>query len=270
MAAKPSLSFDNIILTESNQQGQGQLWELKAKKAEYSRDGKTAIVRNIEGVFFDKTGKALLVKANEGQIQTEARIIILSGAVQAHSAQRKTNFTADLVRWLPDQNQIVAEGQVVLRDPTWGVTMTGKQLTGDTGGNTLTMTGEVQATAPRYNMLLKARQAKWQVSSGQLVVDMVTATTPKDQVQAPQLTWHLKEQVLEAPQGISYLRSGVNLKADSGRWQQTQNLLTATGNVDYHQGRLRVQGERASANLKSGIVQVQGRVKTSFDPKSIR
>ncbi len=271
-AAKPTLSFDNIILTEADAQGQGQLWELKAKRAEYSRDGKEAIVTGIEGAFFEKGKKALLIKATQGKIQTEARIISLTGAVKAQSIQFETNFTANEVRWLPDKNLIEANGKVVFNQPKRGITVTGAKLTGDLAGSTVLMTGGVVAQAPEQSIILKATQAEWNVAQEQVRVQNVTAESPKAQVQAPQMTWNLTTQVVQADQGITYQRSSPvqTLTAQSAQWDPGQQSLQVLGNVDYRQGGMRVRGDRATADLKAGTVQVQGQVTTSLEGVALR
>jgi len=269
---KPSLSFDNIILTESDQQGRGQLWELKAKRAEYSRDGKVAVVTGIEGAFFEDGIKTLLVKATKGQIQTEARVIVLSGVVVARSVQRKVYFTTPELRWLPDQDRVEATGGVTLTDPVQGIIVKGERMEGDLAGDLLNLSGKVTATQPKRNVVLTATTARWQVEQGQIQAQTVTVQDPVSRLQAPVLDWNLKAQTLIANQGMAYQHQTPrqDLTATTARWDQPQNLLTVSGNVDYRQGQVRVQGNSAVADLKAGTVQIKGQVRTSLETLALK
>ncbi len=272
IAVKPTLSFDNIILTESDQQGKGQLWELKAKKAEYSRDGKVAMVMGIEGAFFEKGQKTLLVKAREGQIQTEARMIILSGNVEARSVRRKTTFTTQQIRWLPDQNRIEATGEVILQEPVQRLTITGNRLEGDLAGNQMTLSGKVTAKAAQRDFTLHATQAVWNVDQALVQAQEITATALQDSIQAPQASWDLKRQTLELTRGLTYQRTRpkLNLMADTARWEQQPNRITAQGNINYRQGTLQVRGNTAIADLQTGTVEVKGEVNTVLEAVALR
>ncbi len=269
-AIRPNLSFDNIILTESDQQGQGQLWELKAKKATYSRDGKLAVITGVEGVFFEKGQKSLFVQAKTGEIQTEKRILSLSGDVRAHSTTHRLAFTARQLRWLPDQNRIEAHDDLSVWDPTQKIRVTGQRMDGDLAANLLTITGNVRAVAQTQKVIIQSTKAAWYVQKSNLIAEQATAFGAQGQLSSPTINWDIQNRLLSTNQGLVYQRNqpSTRLTAHEGSWDQKNNWLTAQGDVNYYQGTMRVQGDQAKTNL-AGYVRFSGKTITNLEAASI-
>ncbi|MGA7955370.1 MAG: LPS export ABC transporter periplasmic protein LptC [Gloeobacterales cyanobacterium] len=232
---RASLTYENIILTESDRITQGPLWEIKAKRAEYSKDRKIAQITSLEGTFFDAGKKALRVKAPTGEIRTDERTILLKGGVQGLSLERGTTLNADQIRWTPEKKIVTAEGSVVLFDPKQQVEVTGKRMVGDIAIKSVTLNGGVTATS-------KSRQSK-------LLCDKAI--------------WQIPEKILKAIGNVVYTQSKpdvVSIQAGQASWNMNKDELIALEGVQYQSADLNVQGNSGTALLKDRKVKIQGNV----------
>lgn len=230
-----SLAYENIVLTESDRTTQGPLWEIKAKRAEYSKDRKIAQITDLEGIFFEAGKKALRVKAPKGEIRTDERIISLKGGVQGLALERGTTLNADQIRWTPDKKIVVAEGAVVLVDPKQQVEVKGKRMVGDIAIKSVTLDGGVTATS-------KLRQSK-------LVSDKAV--------------WQVPEKILKAIGNVVYNQTKpdvVSLQTGQASWDMKKDEIIALKGVQYQSADLKVQGTSGTALLKDRTVKIQGKV----------
>ena len=230
-----SLTYENIVLTESDHITQGPLWEIKAKRAEYSRDRKIAQITGLEGTFFDAGKKALRVKAPAGEIRTDERTILLKGGVQGLALERGMTLTADQIRWTPEKKIVIAEGSVVLFDPKQQVEVTGKRMVGDIAIKSVTLEGGVTATS-------KLRQSK-------LVCDKAI--------------WQVPEKILKAIGNVVYSQSHpevVSIQTGQASWNMNKDELIALEGVQYQSADLNVQGTSGTALLRDRKVKIQGNV----------
>jgi LPS export ABC transporter protein LptC len=230
-----SLAYENIVLTESDRTTQGPLWEIKAKRAEYSKDRKIAQITDLEGTFFEAGKKALRVKAPKGEIRTDERIILLKGGVQGLALERGTTLNADQIRWTPDKKIVMAEGSVVLYDPKQQVDVKGKRMVGDIAIKSVTLDGGVTATS-------KLRQSK-------LVSDKAI--------------WQVPEKILKAIGNVVYNQTKpdvVSIQTGQASWNMNKDEIIAVEGVRYQSADLNVRGNSGTAFLKDRSVKIQGKV----------
>jgi LPS export ABC transporter protein LptC len=230
-----SLAYENIVLTESDRKTQGPLWELKAKRAEYSKDRKIAQITELEGTFFEAGKKALRVKAPSGEIRTDERTILLTGGVQGLALERGTTLNATQILWTPEKKIVTAEGAVTLFDPKQQVTVTGKRMVGDIAIKSVTLDGGVTATS-------KPRQSK-------LVSDKAI--------------WQVPEKILKAIGNVVYNQAkpeAVSIKTGNATWNMSKDELVALDGVQYQSADLNVQGSSGTALLKDRKIKILGKV----------
>jgi LPS export ABC transporter protein LptC len=235
-----SLTYENIVLTESDRKTQGPLWEIKAKRAEYSKDRKIAQITGLEGTFFEAGKKALRVKAPAGEIRTDERTILLKGGVQGLALERGTTLNADQIRWTPEKKIVIAEGSVVLFDPKQQVEVIGKRMVGDIAIKSVTLDGGVTATS-------KLRQSK-------LVCDKAI--------------WQVPEKILKALGNVVYNQSKpdvVSLQTGRASWNMNKDEIIALDGVQYQSADLKVQGNSGTALLKDQKVKIQGKVSSRIE-----
>ncbi len=235
-----SLTYENIVLTESDRKTQGPLWEIKAKRAEYSKDRKIAQITGLEGTFFEAGKKALRVKAPKGEIRTDERTIFLKGGVQGLAMERGTTLNADQIRWTPDKKIVIAEGAVVLFDPKQQVTVKGKRMVGDIAIQSVTLEGGVTATSKPGQAKLVCNKAVWQVP----------------------------EKILKAMGNVVYNQAKpdvVSLQAGQASWNMDTDEIVALGGVRYQSADLKVQGTSGTALLKDRQVKIQGKVSSRIE-----
>lgn len=232
---RANLTYENIVLTESDRKTQGPLWEIKAKRAAYSRDRKIAQVTGLEGIFFDDGKKVLRVKAPIGEIRTDERTILLKGGVKGLALERGTTLNADQMLWTPEKKIVTAEGSVVLFDPKQQVEVTGKRMIGDIAIKSVTLDGGVTATS-------KPRQSK-------LLTDKAI--------------WQVPEKILKTVGKVTYNQTKpdvVSVQAGQASWNMDKDELVASKGLQYQSADLQVQGTSGTALLKDRKVTVQGKV----------
>jgi LPS export ABC transporter protein LptC len=230
-----SLAYENIVLTESDRKTQGPLWELKAKRAEYSKDRKIAQITELEGTFFEAGKKALRIKAPAGEIRTDERTILLKGGVQGLALERGTTLNATQILWTPEKKIVLAEGAVTLFDPKQQVTVTGKRMVGDIAIKSVTLDGGVTATS-------KPRQSK-------LVSDKAI--------------WQVPEKILKAIGNVVYNQAKpevVSIQTGNATWNMSKDELVALDGVKYQSAELNVQGNSGTALLKDRKIKILGKV----------
>jgi LPS export ABC transporter protein LptC len=238
-----TLTYENIVLTESDRKTQGPLWEIKAKRAEYSKDRKIAQITGLEGTFFEAGKKALRVKAPVGEIRTDERTILLKGGVQGLALERGTTLNADQIRWTPEKKIVIAEGSVILFDPKQQVEVMGKRMVGDIAIKSVTLDGGVTATS-------KPRQSK-------LVCDKAI--------------WQVSEKILKAIGNVVYNQAkpdAVSLQTGQASWNMNKDEIIALEGVQYQSADLKVQGSSGTALLKDQKVKIQGKVSSRIEDVS--
>ena len=232
---RANLTYENIVLTESDRKTQGPLWEIKAKRAEYSRDRKIAQVTGLEGIFFNEGKKVLRVQAPVGEIRTDERTVLLKGGVKGLALERGTTLNAEQMLWTPEKKIVTAEGSVVLFDPKQQTEVTGKRMVGDIAIKSVTLDGGVTATS-------KPRQSK-------LLTDKAT--------------WQVPEKILKTVGKVTYSQAKpdvVSVQAGQASWNMVKDEIVASQGVQYQSADLQVQGASGTAWLKDRKVTVHGKV----------
>lgn len=100
----------NTIIEE--QDGK-RLWELGAEAIEINPKTNQAVIKNLKGIFYQDNGGRLEVIAPQAVYDTKTRDIVMSGQVNAVSADG-AKFTAATARWAGDNRRFYGSGGITM------------------------------------------------------------------------------------------------------------------------------------------------------------
>lgn len=107
-------------------------WELKAETAEIYREGKKAVLKNLE-LTFRKTegavvGDTITLKGEEGILNTETRDILINGKTRdiEVTTDKGYTFTVASLKWNEAKRRILSDDEITLIGPN--IKVTGKGI----------------------------------------------------------------------------------------------------------------------------------------------
>lgn len=99
-------------------------WNLEAKSARYLQDRGEIELTDLSLEFFGEGGRVIRVSCREGWVEMHTRALTLSGEVTVSDGE--VTVTTDLVRYLPQERQLVAPQEVTVTTPR--LTVQGRDL----------------------------------------------------------------------------------------------------------------------------------------------
>ena len=288
----PDLIYEDITLTELRSEGQ-PLWQIQARFARYEQEQGmgNAELDQVQGEFYDAENHPIRVQARAGAIYPEVPRLELREEVEVESSFHQVRVNADQVEWLPESDQLRAQGNVIVRSlpPTSGesdssapedltvtdLEATADQLIFDLAQNRLSLTnsGEsapVQVTATSPPLDLEALTVAWDLEAQQL-----TAEGEVNGIHRPrqiQLTGERLISPLTTPQIAVVgqaealgLETQQQITADQLLWDTTTPIIEAQGNVFYRQPSqdLSLRGTSGTLNWETQTAAVQGGATTT-------
>lgn len=289
----PNLVYDDITLTKVQPSGR-VLWRLQANFARYKQEQAigNAELDRVVGEIYDEEDHPIRVQARSGAVYPEEPRLELRDEVQVESAIYRVSVTADRVEWLPEEDRLLATGNVVIRslpefsaesspaqadDPSdiVDVEATGQQLTFDLERNHLSLTHgpetrPVELTAVSPPLDLKALTLNWDLRAEQLTAEgqveglhrprqvLLTGDTLIAPLVEPQIA------VVGNAEAVGQA-SGQQLRADQLLWDTSTPIIEAQGNVSYRQPSqdLTLTGTSGSLNWETSSAAVRGGTTTT-------
>jgi len=254
------LVLENIVLTETDRQGGQPLWELKARRAEYSRDRSTALVREVQGVFFKNGRKVLTVRAPRGEVRIASREIRLFEGVTMSSPIRRTDLSATEVQWFPDRDRLEGSGPIVIDQPQEKMRVRGDRLLGNLASQTYTLDGRVQADSEIQRARLNAPHVVWDLPANRIEAERGVIARSTEQgivLTGASAAWDIGERRVMARSGggaavvAAQESTASRVSAETIAWNIPAQSLTGEGNArgSLNGGRTRYEAERAVYNL---------------------
>ncbi len=284
------LVYEDITLTELKPDGQ-PLWEIQASFARYEQEqglGNAELDR-VQGELYDAENHPIRVQARAGAIYPEIPRLELRDEVEVESGFHQVQVSADQVEWLPESDQLRAQGNVIVRslppnesdppapeDPAvTDLEATADQLVFDLAQNRLSLTNleeqdPVQVTAASPPLDLEALTVDWDLEAQQL-----TAEGEVNGIHRPrqiQLTGERLISPLTTPQIAVVgqaeaigLETQHRITADQLLWDTSTPIIEAQGNVFYRQPSqdLSLQGTSGTLNWETSTAAVQGGATTT-------
>jgi LPS export ABC transporter protein LptC len=268
-AKQSPLILQNIVLTDTDRRGKNQLWEIKAKRAEYSRDRSSAVIRDVQAVFFQNGRKVMTVKAPRGEVRTVAREIFLFDGVRALLTENATTLTASSIQWSPEKDFLECTGPVELDQPKQKIHATGKRLEGKLSANIFSLLGDVEATSVNEGIKVNAPRLVWNLPRKLIDGDQgVVARSEAKQivVTAPLATWDLGKQQVAAraengtPVVAEQKPQSTWMQANQMTWNFSQQVFVGQGNLQARFGKPahHFTASQATYNLATSQMQARG------------
>lgn len=276
----PQLVYRDINLTETDNDGR-VLWKLEAAVAEYESEGFEAVLQDVKGEFYDPQGKAITIEATNGRVMPREKRLELSGNVAAVAEPLTIALTADRVEWRPEDNQLAAIGNAIVRHTEREIEMKGDRLDADLSTYLLRLSLDPSATSETPGT--EATERTLQVIANDPPLDLNTQV----------LTWDMPGEVVRGEGGVtvvhreqqlafvgdafSYqipsqaatLEGNVRatavdrsqLDAERVQWDVSRAIAIATGNVQYRQPgpqNLLVRGQQGTVDLNANTISLDG------------
>lgn len=106
-----SLTFNDVTLEQTDEQG-NLLWKVKANKAVYTNDKKTAQIYNPTGDLLQDGKVVYQVSAQQGEVQKNGKTIFLKGQIVATDTQTGAVLRGNELEWRPKEDLLIVRNQV--------------------------------------------------------------------------------------------------------------------------------------------------------------
>ncbi len=136
----PAVEVERTTVTTVDAQGRRQ-WELRADEVVVDGTSNTAVLTKVRGTYFQGGQPSISFSAARGTFNVATRVVTLGGSVRARAASGRM-VEANSVEWHPKTAQVVATGDVVLRQK--GLTLRADRLTADTSLRRANLVGNIR------------------------------------------------------------------------------------------------------------------------------
>lgn len=131
-----AMSYEGNTLSE--EKDGKKIWDLTAETIEIDPTTKNAVLKNIQGIFYQENGQTVTLTAPQATFDNKTKDITISDQVNAKTSDGAT-FQAKTVFWQGEKQLFRGEGNVVVtRDDT---VLTGDKLESDAGFIKVKVTG---------------------------------------------------------------------------------------------------------------------------------
>ena len=110
---EPGFTLNDATLEQADQQGK-KLWKVKAKKAVYSQDKKTAKIDNVEGEFYQDNQVVIKIKADQGEAKTEGQQVFLTGNIVATDPRNGIILKGNEAEWNPKKELLIMRNNLII------------------------------------------------------------------------------------------------------------------------------------------------------------
>jgi LPS export ABC transporter protein LptC len=125
MSDRADLEVKNVLYREVG--GDGNKWEIRAKKASYLRKQNQAYFDQVEVKLFLPDGKVILLAADKGQLDTATMDMKISGNVGVTSVSGE-RFATDSLQYSADEQRLHTEAAVLMETPRMQIRGVGMSL----------------------------------------------------------------------------------------------------------------------------------------------
>ncbi|MGQ4647087.1 LPS export ABC transporter periplasmic protein LptC [Lyngbya aestuarii] len=293
-----SLVFNNVTLDQADEKG-NPLWEIKAEKATYSQDKKTAIVENPTGDLFQDGKVVLQVSAKQGEIQQDGQIVFLRGQIIAKDLRNGTQLRGEELEWHPQEDLLVVRNNLKGEHPQ--LQASAKEGRYFSRKQQLELTGQVAAISKDPNLHMKTEHLVWLIQDQKVLGDQrihmerykdqkVTDTVEADKSELNQKTkvvtlqqnvqlksvdppllmssnsavWNLNTQTVisDQPLQIVQQKENLTLTANQGQIDLEREVADLTGGVQgiASRNQAKLYSNQLRWNIPTQLMQASGNV----------
>ena len=266
------LVLNNATLEQANSQGQAQ-WKIKAERAIYSQDQKTARLEKITANVF-KDGKLILqVSGNRGRVEEDGEQFFLEEQVIASDPRNGAVIRCDEVAWSPKENVLVVRQNLTGRYQDLEVSAKeGRYFSIE---QRLELNGAIQGTLKDPSLQIKTEHLVWELPQQKVSSDRVTRLVQFENktVTSQAITDRVN---IDLARRIALMQKNVELKsveppvtiaANSVAWNYQERILSSQEPVQIidRQKSITVTGNRGQVDLKREVAHLQGGVQGKSD-----
>lgn len=125
MSDRADLEVKNILYREVG--GDGNKWEIRAKKASYLRKQNQAYFDQVEVKLFLPDNKVVLLAADKGQLDTATRDMKISGNVGVISVNGE-RFATDYLQYSAHEQRLHTDATILMETPRMQIRGVGMSL----------------------------------------------------------------------------------------------------------------------------------------------
>ena len=250
------LTLNNATLEQTNAKGQN-LWKLQVQEAEYSPDRKNAKLTKLKGDLYENGKVVLKVAADQGEINEDGAVIVLRNNIVAVDPRNKAVLRSQEIEWRPKDS--VLKTRQPLKGSHRELEVVAQQGSYDTKQQQLTLTGKVEAVAPKKSLTLKTEELRWDIPK-HLIKGEKTMTLARyhnqeitDQVisQKTDLNLKQKEVLVRDPIEFKSLKPPLQISGKDLKWQYEKRLVESQQPLQIldYQNQVTVTGNRGKVDL---------------------
>jgi LPS export ABC transporter protein LptC len=302
----PGSSLSSVTLTEFDAKG-NQIWEVKAKRAEYNQENRSTDVYDVTGRFF-RNGKPIMqASAQRGSVNQADRAINLTGKAKAIALQDNVVVTSEKLSWQSDLDLLTATEKVKVEKPDRKITISGKALKANPSINQYRVEQDVIAlsvkpplklvgatfiwdankdtvTSPfafgvrqtESDFRVRANKGLWTIKTETIALDgEVRAKAPKLdlQIDTSKLTWDIAKQIVMLPNPLKVVsaKRGIEVNALAGNVNLDKAIVQITGQVNAKAAtnQSQITADQALWSLGSQAISATGNVNYRQTEKNV-
>ncbi len=262
------LSLNNATLEQSNAQGQA-LWKIRAQKAVYSKDQKTAQLEKLTGNIFQDGEIILRISAQRGEIKKNGEKIFLKDKIIATDPRNGAVMRSEEVEWHPQ------EGLLMVRKKLTGshanLDVSAKEGRYYSRKEHLELIGNIVATTKDPPLQLKTDHLFWQIPQEKVIGDRPIQIvrfkdqTITDQVVANRSEVDLKVNKAKLRRNVEFksLDPPVQIATNLVVWDYKNRIVSSDQPVQlvHYRDQITITGNQAQVNLEQEVAHVKGKAK---------
>lgn len=225
----------NATLEQSNSDGK-ILWRLSTKKAIYTQDKESAILEDLTGNLYENGKIILKVSAKKGEVKNEGKEIYLSDNILAFDTRNNAEFKSKQLLWKPEENVMLIQGEGGITANHPNLVINAKQAKYNTKNQLLELEKDILATTKNPSLQLKTKHLYWQIPEDKIIgnslVNMVRYDDNKivtDKLKSEQVEIDLKQNIAIINNNIEYQSLQPPLQAATNRitWYYVDRKMRA-------------------------------------------
>jgi LPS export ABC transporter protein LptC len=166
------LSLSGTTIEQSDDRG-NIIWKIKAKQVNYSPDRQTARLEGLTGDLLENGKVVLRVSAAKGEVEKEAKQIVLIDKVVAIDPRNRATIKSERVEWYPQKKLLIIPEK--LTGERFDLKIEAQTGTYETKSQKLNLKGKIVAnqreTQQNPQLQLKTSELSWEIPQKRLIGD---------------------------------------------------------------------------------------------------
>ena len=261
------LVFNNVTLEQSNDKGQA-LWKIKAERAVYSQDKKTAQLDRLTGNLFQDGAIVLKISAEKGKIENNGQKILLQENIIATDQRNGTVFRGSEAEWLTQENLLIVRQNLTASHPKLNVSASeGRYFSRE---ERLELQGSIVATAKDPALIMKTEHLFWQIPQQKLIadrrveIDRYQGKIITDRTEADRGSVALNSKIAQLQQNVELksLAPPMQIATNSAIWDIKARTVTSSKPMQlvHREDKITMTANQGNIDLTKKVARLEGGV----------